>query len=108
MDEQAYRAKVRESVCASIISARRREEKKRPEGRRWVEVKLTQREIIEIVEQQNYVCALTGMRFWDDDSNSSYGPAIPSLDRIDPDGLKDKSNARSTARDQLAARPGHR
>jgi hypothetical protein len=48
-------------------------------------VDLTNDEIARLLEDQEYLCLLTRQRFWLDDSDK-YGPTMPSIDRIDPDG----------------------
>lgn len=47
-----------------------------------------------ILKSQGYRCALTNLQFWVGDSGGTYGPRIPSLDRVQCDGPYSADNVR--------------
>jgi hypothetical protein len=91
--EIAYRKRLRASMAGSIDFARRRQAKRLREGRGTVEVTVTKDELLETLLRQNYVCALTGLRFWTG-TPESYAPRAPSLDRIAKNGSYSAENIR--------------
>lgn len=88
--EAAYRKRVRASVR---------------EGLRWIPIDLkhepellarstlTAAETVEILERQNYRCALTGLEFWSG-TLGSHKPRRPTKDRIKADGPYTADNVR--------------
>jgi hypothetical protein len=63
--------------AAAITDARRRQAKRAKPA----PVTITVDEMMLILRQQGFVCALSGLPFWDE--IAAYGPSIPSIDRVD-------------------------
>lgn len=84
-----YKARLRTSVRGAIAFARRRQAIKASP----VTVDLTLEQGMELLRRQGYRCALTKLPFWSD-SADRFGPTLPSLDRINPDGPYSASNIR--------------
>jgi hypothetical protein len=91
--ESFYRDKLRTWAPGAIGLARRRELHKAAEGRLAVAVEVTVDQLMAKLAANNYRCALSRLKFWDDDGGS-YGPTCPSIDRIDPKGPYSDNNTR--------------
>jgi len=63
--------------AAAITDARRRQAKRAKPA----PVTITVDEMMLILRQRGFVCALSGLPFWDE--IAAYGPSIPSIDRVD-------------------------
>jgi hypothetical protein len=88
-EEETYRRKVRASCLGSIRATRVRQAKKK----KPVVVDITPKQMVGLLEQQGYRCALTRQRFWQDQADR-FGPSMPSMDRIDHDGPYTLGNVR--------------
>lgn len=87
--DASYVVRLRTSMRGAIDFARRRQAKKaRPAA---VNLKLD--EAMAILRKQDYRCALTGLPFWSDEADR-FGPSLPTLDRIDPNGPYSTRNVR--------------
>ena len=80
-------------MVGALRFARRREEKKRAEGRPFVAVTVTLEELMEKLRANEYRCALSGLEFYSG-GGGSYGPTRPSIDRIVPKGDYSNENTR--------------
>lgn len=90
--EAAYRKRVRASVKASLRWIAY-DFKKKNRLELLAQSTLTDAETVEILERQNYRCALTGLEFWSG-SKGSFKPRSPSKDRIRADGPYTADNVR--------------
>ncbi|HTV46231.1 MAG TPA: hypothetical protein VMF05_13040 [Stellaceae bacterium] len=88
-----YLARLRTSMRRAIGDAKIREQTKVAKGGRSAAVTITLDQVMTKLKADNYCCALTGLEFWTDDADR-YGPTMPSLDRIDPDGDYSDGNIR--------------
>jgi hypothetical protein len=91
--EALYERKVQISVCGAIGFARRRQERKLSQGKPFVKVTITKAQVLKMVEEQNFRCALTGLKFYSL-SGGGFGPSCPSLDRIRHAGPYSAGNLR--------------
>jgi hypothetical protein len=91
-DDTAYRAAVFRALSGMVRLAKARH----AEADDPVQVTVTTDELRAIARQQNYCCALTGLRFWSDSVGHHFGPRLPTLDRIVHDGPYSASNVRIT------------
>ena len=91
--EQAYRDKLRASMRGAIDFARRRQELRRLAGKKPANVTLTLSEVMIVLQQQGYRCALTRLPFYSL-GGDSYGPSRPSIDRIQHAGPYSLGNVR--------------
>jgi hypothetical protein len=80
-----YLARLRSSMRRAIGDAKIREQNKAAKGGRSAAVTITLDQVMAKLAVNNYCCALTGLEFWLDEADR-YGPSMPSIDRIDPDG----------------------
>jgi hypothetical protein len=87
--EAAYRARLRISMRGAIRFAQRRQALKATP----VKVDLTLEQAMEILRKQDFRCALSRLRFWTDGADR-FGPSLPSIDRIDPNGPYSAHNVR--------------
>jgi len=81
------------SAPTLIRTAKQRQKKAAEKGKPTVAVELTAAQLRAKLAVNNYRCALTGLKFWDDDGGS-YGPTWPSLDRIVHRGPYNDENTR--------------
>ncbi|MGF6538914.1 hypothetical protein [Paraburkholderia youngii] len=94
MNERAeYIRHLRVSMRGAIGLARARQAKRAAEGKRAVAVTVTVAELMTKLAAQDYRCAISGLPFYVDDADR-FGPACPSLDRIDQDGDYSDANLR--------------
>lgn len=91
-----YLERLRISLRGAPALARARQRKREAKGNPTVLVTVTAEDLWEMAARQNACCALTGLPFWSDQSGSSYGPTIPSLDRINSGGDYSVDNLRIT------------
>ncbi len=77
----------------AIGDAKIREQKKAAKGKRPAAVTITLDQVMAKLKAEDYRCALTGLEFWMDEADQ-YGPSMPSIDRIDPDGDYSDNNVR--------------
>ena len=91
--ERAYRERLRVSMRGAISFARQRQEKRQREGKPSVAVTLTLDQAMDLLDRQDYRCALTRLRFYSLGSHS-YGPSRPSIDRIKHAGPYSLGNVR--------------
>lgn len=89
-----YQRRLRKSMQRSINDARRRELKKGAKGQHCGKVTVTIDQLMAKLEASNWCCAITGLPFWS--CGKQYGPTIPSIDRIKPDGDYSNRNTRVT------------
>jgi hypothetical protein len=87
--DPAYIERLRRSMYGAINFARRRQAKKASP----VVVEITLDELMEILDWQDYRCAISRLPFWCG-SPVAYGPTIPSLDRIQASKGYTRSNIR--------------
>jgi hypothetical protein len=87
--DSAYVERLRRSMRGAINFARRRQALRASP----VVVDVTLEELMEILRRQYYRCAISGLPFWCG-STVSYGPTIPSLDRIRASEGNTRSNIR--------------
>ena len=87
--EDAYRARVLRSMRTSINDAARRQAKK---AKNKARVTVTIDDIKRKLECTGWRCAVTGLAFWS--CRTKFGPTMPSLDRIKPDGDYSARNVR--------------
>jgi hypothetical protein len=85
--------KLRNSMRGAIYFALRREAAKRAKGKPAAEVTVTLEELMAKLRATNYRCERAGLPFWSD-SADRFGPTMPSLDRIEPDGPYSDANTR--------------
>jgi hypothetical protein len=90
----AYLHKLRISMRGAIALARMRQAKRAADGRTAVAVTVKVDELMAKLAENNYCCAVSGLPFYADESNGSFGPSRPSLDRIDADGEYSAENVR--------------
>lgn len=76
-----YERRLLRAMRNGIRDARVRESKKANPAR----VDITVEQMMEMLRAQADRCALTGLPFWSDENQRSYGPMAPSIDRIDPE-----------------------
>lgn len=88
-----YLARLRSSMRRAIGDAKIREQNKAAKGGRSAAVTITLDRVMAKLAVNNYCCALTGLEFWLDEADR-YGPNMPSIDRIDPDGEYSDANVR--------------
>ncbi|MGF6444419.1 hypothetical protein [Paraburkholderia youngii] len=89
-ERAAYLAKLRASMAGAIAGARRRQaERATP-----VAVTVTVEELMAKLAENDYRCAVTGLPFYEDDAEKSFGPSRPSLDRIETGGPYSADNVR--------------
>lgn len=88
-DEEDYRKRVRHSCVAGI---RRAQDRKVQRGTPAL-VDLTSRPIVGLLERHDYRCELTGLGFWQDESDR-FGPTMPTIDRKETDGPYSLGNVR--------------
>lgn len=81
------------SMRSAIRDARSREAKKASKGKAYAQVTVTLDEIMSKLKANHYRCAISGLSFWQDDADR-YGPTMPSIDRIDPNGDYSNENTR--------------
>ena len=74
--------------------ARRRELKKGAKGGHCANVTVTIDQVMAKLEANNWCCAVSGLPFWS--CGQKFGPTIPSIDRIDPNGDYSDCNIRIT------------
>ena len=79
------------SWTRSVISAAKKRQAER--GERGVAVTMTSDGLMAKLHAANYRCALSGVEFRQDPCGR-FGPTIPSVDRIDPDGPYSDDNTR--------------
>lgn len=91
--DKGYRDKLRASMRGAIEFARRRQAKRQLQGKPTAEVTLTLSEAMSVLQEQDYRCALTRLRFYSL-SGESYGPSRPSIDRIKHAGPYSLGNVR--------------
>ena len=89
----AYRDRLRTSMRGAIAFAQRRQAKRLVAGKPAAAVTLTLSEIMGVLHDQRYRCALTGLAFYSL-SGESYGPSRPSIDRIEHAGPYTLGNVR--------------
>jgi hypothetical protein len=83
----------RECSASLIRLAKERQRKNAAKGKPHVAVTLTVPQLMAKFKAQQYRCALTALPFWSGDGGS-YGPTIPTLDRIKPEGGYSAANVR--------------
>ncbi|EDZ98948.1 hypothetical protein BH160DRAFT_5745 [Burkholderia sp. H160] len=88
-----YIRHLRVSMRGAISLARARQAKRAAEGKRAVAVTVTVAELMTKLAAQDYRCAISGLPFYTDDADR-FGPACPSLDRINADGDYSDENVR--------------
>jgi hypothetical protein len=79
------------SWTRSAISAAKKRQATR--GERGVAVTMTSDGLMAKLHAANYRCALSGVEFRQDPFGG-FGPTLPSIDRIDPDGPYSDDNTR--------------
>lgn len=94
LPDRFYKQKLSRSLRGAIARAEKRQQTRAAEGKPRVEVSITHREVMQIAEAQNCLCALTRLRFWMLKDSGSYNPTIPSLDRIRHNGPYSRENVR--------------
>jgi hypothetical protein len=80
-------------LLTALYFARRRQAEKRAKGKPAAEATVTLDELMAKLRANAYRCECTGLPFWSD-SADRFGPTMPSLDRIDPDGPYSDANTR--------------
>jgi len=90
---RALERKLRLAMTGAIRLARTRQAKRAATGKPAVAVTVTVDQLMAKLRANNYRCALTGLEFWNDDSDR-FGPTLPSLDRIACNGPYSNSNLR--------------
>ena len=91
--DPAYRDRLRTSMRGAIDFARRRQAKRLAAGKPAAAVTLTLPEVMGVLHDQGYCCALTRLPFYSL-SGASYGPSRPSIDRIEHAGPYALGNVR--------------
>jgi hypothetical protein len=88
-----FRNKLRRSLAKSIKDHERRQARRAAKGRPRVAVTVTVHELMAMVRAADWRCALSRLPFWSGDGGT-YGPTIPSMDRIEPEGPYSAENVR--------------
>jgi hypothetical protein len=81
--------RLRQSMQGSIQGAKRREKEK---GAMGAEVTVTIDQLMTKLAANDFRCAVTGLAFWS--CGKRFGPTIPTVDRLDPDGDYSDANTR--------------
>jgi hypothetical protein len=85
--------KLRNSLRGAIYFAKRRQAARAAKGKRVVPVTVTLEQLWAKLVRQGYRCAVSGLPFWSG-GGGSFGPTIPTLDRLDGGGAYSDPNTR--------------
>jgi len=86
--------RLRNSMRGALSCAMRREAAKAAKGRPAARVTVTLDQLMAKLRATDFRCAISGLPFWF--CGRKFGPSIPSIDRIKPDGDYSNANTRFT------------